>query len=283
MKHAFLIMTHGNLPMLQYLVRCLDDSRNDIFVHIDSKAPFDGSELVTTESKLMFVTDRIDAAWGDYSLVEIEMSLFRIAFDNGPYEYYHLMSGTDILIKSQNYIHEFCKENNGKEFIAFSRISEKDLKWRFNHRFVFTRHFREERLMYRLIRGAHLRLQDLFCPKQENIEVKKGSQWCSVTNDFVLYLLSRGHEIKRLFDRTFAPDEMVMQTLSWNSPFKDRIYDSRESACGNMRYIRWKDREPQEIRFEWAYDMIDSQHWFARKCNDPSVAEKIERFVKENL
>ena len=37
MKHAFLIMAHGSLPLLRVLLSMLDDERNDIFLHIDRK------------------------------------------------------------------------------------------------------------------------------------------------------------------------------------------------------------------------------------------------------
>lgn len=36
-KHAYLIMAHNNFYILEKLLRLLDDSRNDIYVHIDKK------------------------------------------------------------------------------------------------------------------------------------------------------------------------------------------------------------------------------------------------------
>lgn len=45
MKHAFLIMAHGSLPLLRVLLSMLDDERNDIFLHIDRKSDMlDGAE-----------------------------------------------------------------------------------------------------------------------------------------------------------------------------------------------------------------------------------------------
>ena len=38
MKHAYCIMAHGNWDTLQKLVSAVDDSRNDIYLHIDSKS-----------------------------------------------------------------------------------------------------------------------------------------------------------------------------------------------------------------------------------------------------
>ena len=37
-KHAYCIMAHNNWAQLQMLIDCLDDMRNDIFLHIDKKA-----------------------------------------------------------------------------------------------------------------------------------------------------------------------------------------------------------------------------------------------------
>ena len=37
-KHAYLIIAHGNLRVLELLLRMLDDPRNDIWLHVDRKA-----------------------------------------------------------------------------------------------------------------------------------------------------------------------------------------------------------------------------------------------------
>lgn len=47
MKHAYLILAHGDFALLQCLVSALDDERNDLYVHVDKGegAPFaNGSE-----------------------------------------------------------------------------------------------------------------------------------------------------------------------------------------------------------------------------------------------
>ena len=39
-RHAYLIMAYNNPEQLIKLIKLLDDSRNDIFVHIDKDADF---------------------------------------------------------------------------------------------------------------------------------------------------------------------------------------------------------------------------------------------------
>ena len=57
MKHAFLIMAHGSLPLLRVLLSMLDDERNDIFLHIDRKSDMlDGAEpLVLSKASPLFI------------------------------------------------------------------------------------------------------------------------------------------------------------------------------------------------------------------------------------
>lgn len=37
MKHAYCILAHNNWEQLQLLLNCIDDDRNDIYLHIDVK------------------------------------------------------------------------------------------------------------------------------------------------------------------------------------------------------------------------------------------------------
>ena len=39
--HAYLIIAHEQFDLLESLLKCIDDARNDIYIHIDSR-----SELV---------------------------------------------------------------------------------------------------------------------------------------------------------------------------------------------------------------------------------------------
>lgn len=124
-KHAYLIMTHGDFLLLKKIIELLDDNRNDIFIHFDAKLGIVDEEefkKVVKKSNLYFIKNRIDVKWGGASQVSAELELFKSAIEN-EYKYYHLLSGSDLPIKSQNYIHEFFEKNFGKEFVAFKEIN----------------------------------------------------------------------------------------------------------------------------------------------------------------
>ena len=57
--------------------------------------------------------------WGGFSLIKCELRLLKAAvMSDTEYSRYHLISGLDLPIKSQDYIHAFFK-NNCNEYIRF--------------------------------------------------------------------------------------------------------------------------------------------------------------------
>ena len=120
MKHAYLIMAHNNFESLKYLLKAIDDDRNDIYLHIDKKTSYvDLEEIRTWVTKAgLFFAPRIKVFWGHFSVVQCELNLLRMATSKGKYHYYHFLSGVDYPIKSQDEIHECLKDCN-KEFVTY--------------------------------------------------------------------------------------------------------------------------------------------------------------------
>ena len=44
-KHAYLVMAHSDWSLLGKLLRCIDDPRNAIYIHVDKKADFPSSQI----------------------------------------------------------------------------------------------------------------------------------------------------------------------------------------------------------------------------------------------
>lgn len=264
MKHAYLILAHGDIPLLRVLLDCLDDARNDIYVHWDLKSG-DLPEISTTKSGLYVLEDRVAVNWGAYSMVEAEYRLFKKAVQNGPYAYYHVLSGADLPIKSQDYIHSKCEAFAGTEFIAFADTPQKEIEYRVQHYFLFPEDFKDTGLLKKVIRKVFVIFQSLVGYHRTDITLRKGSQWCSLTQDFVDYLLSKEPEVRKLFDHTFCPDELFVQTLCFNSPFSTRIKSAETEYEGNMRFIKWVNGELLPIEEKDLPELKRSDRWFARK------------------
>ena len=276
MKHAYLILAHNDVPLLGTLVDCLDDSRNDIFIHWDAKSGTIPS-IKADKSNLLFLGERIDVRWAGFSMVKAEYLLFKTAFKNGPYEYYHLVSGVDLPIKSQDYIHSECKKMAGTEFIGFANPPQSEIDYRVQHRFLFPEDFRTNNIFKRGLRFFYLKYQDIVHRRRTDIPVKKGSQWCSITNSFVEYLLGQEPLVVKTFENTFCPDELFIQTVCFNSPFINRVKCTESEFNGNMRYIKWVNGELLPIEETDLPDIKASDKWFARKfsCSDKELIEKV--------
>jgi len=283
MKHAYLILAHHEFGLLQTLIDCLDDARNDIYVHLDKKVKV-LPELHIEKANLVVINQRVDIRWADYSMVEAEFALFKEAQKNGPYAYYHLLSGVDLPLKSQDYIHRFFEDNQGKEFVGYTltemtpEISRRMQRWH-----IFPKHFSRKRNLYSAFRSAFLRCQELLGIERNRETVfTKGSQWVSITEEMVKYFLSQEAWAQKTFTHTFVPDECVMQTLCWNSPFREKLFSTASDGEGCMRCIGWKDDE----LIDWCaadYETLAaSQALFARKFNssDLSFIQQIVALAK---
>ena len=127
--HAFLIISHNNFKQLARLIELLDSIEHDIYIHIDKKSRNVDLNLIrksASKSKI-YMIERKGVSWGDYSTIDCEIRLMKAALCGNNYQYLHLLSGADMLIKSHNYLHDFFDRNNGKQFLHFeSKILRKE-------------------------------------------------------------------------------------------------------------------------------------------------------------
>ncbi len=68
----------------------------------------------------MFVP-RIDVTWGGFSLVRAELSLMKVANSYGTFGHFHLLSGEDFPVKSNNQLDTFFEEHPNNNFLEISQ------------------------------------------------------------------------------------------------------------------------------------------------------------------
>lgn len=293
-KHAYLIIAHSQFEILNYLLRALDDERNDIYIHIDKKVEM--PTISDLKTNVFFLEDRLDVRWGDYSQVETELNLFETAYFSQAklgveYLYYHLLSGQDLPIKSQNYIHDFFDKNNGKEFLGyFQGDINKELVRKIGIYHLFPSYFSKDAnyKLLRVIRAAFSRLQLLSNNgvRNQNLPKVRGTNWCSITNDFVEYLLSKKEYIRKKFRYTFCADEIYKHIICFDSQFYKYLYDSTDEANGCKRYCNWVITEDGEsylpaLELNDKESLKNSTALFARKFDEEHL--DIVEYVINNL
>lgn len=289
-KHAYLIMAHNKFDMLCHLLKLLDDERNDIFLHIDLKAkdvPYEEIKKSVNLSKLTFV-ERIDVIWGSFTQIQCEMELIKSATNNDEYQYLHLLSGLDLPIKSQNEIHNFFDKNNGKEFLDIE-TEENDRYTRSRCRYYWffqkynARH--SKKTVFNLLEGISVRIQRTLKLNRipNEIEIKKGANWFSITGAFAKYIVSLDEKIKKHFKYTFCADEVFIQTILYNSDFRKNLFISTDGDPVNRRLIDWKRGNPYVFRKD-DIDMIESSNClFARKFDndiDSDIISEIDELIE---
>lgn len=230
------------------------------------------------------IPTRIDVRWGDYSLIACEMALFQYAYEHGPYEYYHLISGVDFPIKPMVEIRRFFEQNRGKEFVGFNDVFYMARVDRYH---FFTRYLKPKgivaRAFWKVSRPIMSSITNSNIAKRslENIEWRRGSEWASLTNDACSYLLSKKAYIKKGYKHTTCCDEVYKQTLLWNSPFRSKIYNYEDEYEGCMREIDWNRGEP----YVWGQSpedfeiLMNSNKLFARKFDENISKDLIIKLI----
>lgn len=276
MKHAYCIIAHQDPVMLHVLVAMLDHPLNDIYIHIDKKVdirPFLGAK--TKWSDVTYLPNRINTEWGGTSQIDVELELFEYASSHGDYSYYHLLSGIDLPLHNQDYIHDFIDNTNyGREFITVNREDEellRDLEYKTRYYHFFVRNLSDSQhsfshYWYYYLHAIAVKVQQLLGIRRNYpFEIRKGSNWVSITRQFVAYLLTNKSNIKYIFRNTLCADEIFLQTLLWNSPFREKLYQPEDKIRGNIRNIKWENHKPYIWKVKDYDSLISSRQLFARK------------------
>lgn len=288
-KHAYLIMAHNNLQILYKTLELLDDYRSDIYIHIDKKdknVDFDKIKKCVCKSDIYFV-DRIKVNWGGYSQINCELILLKEAIKI-KYQYYHLLSGIDIPLMTQDEINEFFDKNKGKQFFEITDLKNADHDFsnrvKYYHLLIDKINRANNNIYYLLLKCLNkiiIKIQTLLKVdriKKSKLTYKKGANWFSITHELAAYIVSKESWIQDNFKYTFCADEVFLQTIAWNSKFKEDICND------TLRCIDWNRGQPYTFRIEDYNLLINSNKIWARKFSydvDSDIIEKLIHYVSE--
>lgn len=278
MKHAYLIMAHEQFEVLKLLVASLDDPRNDIYIHFDRKVKHVPS-LSTRNSRLFVLEDRVRVIWGDVSQIKAEYALFKAAYSEGEYGYYHLISGIHFPLKSQDEIHSYFDTVQGKCVMRCESLSQEEIDMRFGYYHFFLKHLIDRRRwvnkLYHLGWRFMLSVQKRMGIRRDTSFVHgKASQWCSLTEDAVGLLLNFEKDSLKNFSRSFCSDEFFVRS----------VIDGKVDICDDDRicYVEFVNTTPKKFSLADYGILMDSGAFFARKFSDRNIdlCEKIINTIK---
>lgn len=283
-KHAYCIIAHSNPKQLAILLSLLDDSRNDIYIHIDRKS--DTTEFMeqinTLELKcsVIFVTHRIRVYWGHYSQIVCELNLLEEVVRSGiPYDYIHLLSGADMPLATQDEIHDFFRKHKGEEFIHFNHVeySKEDIRRKTEYPYYFLKYTTQNGWFARYVGIPAYKLARHFViffrlRSKYKIPLKKGSNWFSITLPMAKWIITHRKEIIKTLRHVKCCDEMMLQSFCPLSPYAAKI-----SPLGHLRKIDWTRGRPYTWQATDFDELMDSGALFARKFSLDSHPEIIHK------
>ena len=274
MKHAYMIIAHTNFEQLQTLIDLLDDERNDLYLHIDKKAK--NVPAFSVKHSNLHMVEPINVVWGGHSQIHCEMKLLEAA-SKGHYRYYHLITGMERTLKTQDEIHTFFREHDGKEFMWYDEEAGRTKSFYFRTQYYYF--FGNLGFNTRTTFGHGLRLLDSISVKVQKalgicrkpvFPLYKGAQWFSITDDMVQYVLSQKNAIRKQFNYTFLTDEVFLQSVAMGSPLRDNIVNN----C--LREIDWDRGLPYTFRKEDVPVLLASEGLWGRKFDQRVDGEAIE-------
>lgn len=295
-RHAYLIMAHKNFIQLQTLINLLDDERNDLYVHIDKKVK--QFPHLTSNKSSLHIFHEISVFWGTFSQVECELFLLEKA-SKQEHEYYHLLSGLDLPLASQDEIHVFFDKNRGKEFVDFKEeyvnTKQFERKKRFYYFFVQNSNSTIKNKIISYINKMMLIPQYVIHINRESkwggYRTYYGANWFSITHACAKYVVNQKEWIEKRFNHSSGSDELFLQTVIGNSRFLRAVYGGLKNS-DNLRFVDWtrsvnNGRNPHVFTKE-DYELLQKERqsgkFFARKFDeniDSKIIEEIAKQIKQ--
>ena len=262
LKIAHLILTHGSPLQLKRLLTKLLHTDAAVFIHVDLKTDIQEYLFFEAIPNVYLIKKRVFVNWGGYSIVQATVNLCKEVIGTGiAFDYVNLLSGQDYPIKSHEQIHQFLADNQGKAFMEFYSVTD---VWQEAIPRLTQYHLTDFRF-----KGANKleRLINFILPerKMPNGLVPVGrSQWFTLPLEQVKYVvdyLTKNPAVKSFFSYTWGSDEIIFQTILFNSPFKDTMINN------NLRYIDWSEKRasPKVLTMQDAGLLMQSDKLYARK------------------
>lgn len=292
MKHAYLIMAHNDFELLEVLIKTLDYKQNDIYLHVDKKVKnFDYDKFSNlVQNANIYFSKRIDVKWGSYKQIECTIMLLKMAIQK-KHSYYHFISGVDLPLLPADKIYNYF-EQSGKNFVAFddyNNISDFYIErvkyyhifqnyWRYKNELIskIAKYLRRKFVIFQKYIGINR-------TKKLNYQFRKGANWFSITEECAKYILNN-KKILKLFKHSYCGDELFIQTIIYNSKFKNTLYIDKNGKPTNSRYVDWIKGNPATLEMEDYKSIVDSNMIFARKFStkkDKNIINEIYEKCKK--
>lgn len=285
MRIAYIMLCHKNPNQINTLIRSLNGSNTDFYIHIDKKSEFKQEINKADNIKILDDSKRVDIKWGQSSMVEATFNAIEAIMESkNKYDYVWLISGQDFPIKSRDYIVEYFERNKGANFIEIINNANTHQRYLKRTSLYYPKWIVNNKTWIKVIKRFYIEITGgynrTFITRKNSTGMKFyfGSQWWALTYDFIKYVFDfykANPEKIRYFENTIIPDESLFQTIIMNSKYKDSVMDY-------LTHVNWEGnkRSPKTFTSNDIDELRSSKYLLARKF-DEDVDKEILDYLKK--
>lgn len=277
LNHAFLMMVHKSPELFSRIVHILAKENHYFFVHIDKKSNNyqEFVKAVNDIDNIVFIP-RMENYHGSVTQIYCEISLFKYALEfPTKLDYFHLISGQDYPLRTNEVFDKFFEDNNGFSFacIEGKKFHEEKMKHSYLMRTQLYHPNKNNKWQYLILRLTW-RLQLKLKIRSEIPNLWGGWNWKSLTRnvtEFMLYYIENNPKFLKRLNHTMCCDEIYFPTI-----FHNRMEEFNIKGLMPLRYVSFNPTHPVENNYrpytlderDFPY-IITSQAFFCRKVDLP--------------
>ncbi len=282
MKLCYGLLLSGKENQAIHLIKLLNVNDNEIMIHVDAKNDelYNSLyQLFSHEEHIHFTKRRIACSWGHVSLIEAMVELLNNV-EPLTFDYYTLLSESCLPTKTDQEIKTYLEKHYPTEFIeCFIKRSCRSRLHLYHYEIT-----EKQRIHRNQIAFKEILLDFFFGWKIGNKDFKSwkvyhGTQWSTITHDFVSYAVKyiKEHDLLKKYQYVMFGDEHFMQEIFVHSPYfknKNSKYKKRGAA---LTYINWKVLDaPKVLTMDDLKYLEQEDVLYARKFDEKSDKKIME-------
>lgn len=294
---VYFILAHKNPVQIKDLISLLDDGKSMFFIHIDKKVDISIFKNSIQMEHVVFIKKRESSRWGGFGIVQATlngmMEIQAYMQNNFVESSYHciLLSGEDLPLKSNDYLHTFLETHQENSFIKYWKLPY-DKWWsggffRFESLYIFdyNKYPKAHYWMNKIIRK--LKLDFLFTinkikKQYPDIEIYGSSQWMIFSQKLLKSIVkaSIDKQFKKHFKWVLLPDELYIITLI--QYFMKNEVAAIENLPTHLIIFEGNKPNPQYLKIENIQKGTNETMLFARKFDNQINGETMT-YVKQMI
>lgn len=295
MKKIFAITCHKlTQPLIHTVTYFSSFEENIVLIHVDKKSNIEDF-LFLKAKNVHFIENRISILWGNVSQIisTIELMKYSLKYE---YEYFFLLSGDDIPLRSNKDLNNFLYKNIKYDFIHYQDgktpyINPED-RVKYNYPSFF---FLKKKTFYiRLKKFFVYTFKDVFYKNKLFNDYKinipklyKGTNWFGLKKSTIVYIseyISNNPWFLDLFEKSVCGDEIFFHSII-KANDKIIIFDNPNYGHKALRYIDGVSgpEYPKILNEEDSSNMKKSNYFFARKVHEDAKDSFMKSFLKDSI